>query len=485
MASFSNFFKKSVSFKIFLVTSVMLVAATAIMYGVILFIMPYYYKAYKKSEIDEGATVLVENAQKYTLAEYSDELEEFAVEYNVNFRIYDSNDNVVYEPNKFIELEENDYLPPEDQSEDLDMYEYTNKAEEAYVLSFKTPIVFTDGSYTMIGSTTLQPIIDVSKILIQLLPYFVIIVVILAIVTGLILSRMISRPLVQMNKAARKMAELDFSVKIPETSDDEIGELSRRFNEMSRNLETVMTELQNANEYLKEDIEKKQKIEEQRREFVATISHELKSPITAVKGQLEGMIYGIGAYKDTDKYLKKSFSKLEEMEQLVKEMLEVSRLDRPDFNPASQRVKLDKLVNSIISKNEFFISDKRMDLRVEVLENVVVSSDENLLGKVVQNVIYNAIMYSPEEASVNVHLEDDVDQYVLTVTNSGVQIDEKDLETLFDPFVRLDKSRNRNSGGSGLGLYIVKRFLGTLGHQFEMTSNDNHVQFTIYFKKTA
>lgn len=467
----------------------MLIVTTVIMYGVILFVAPQFYKAFKKSEIKEGVEVLVDGAQAYTLAEYSDELEQFAVEYGVEFRIYDENDNVVYEPSRYIAIGDEDsdieYVPSEEESVEPSMYEYTDESTDAYILSFKSPITFTDGSYTLIGSTTLQPIVDVSKIMLSLLPYFVIIVVIIAVATGLILSRMVARPLVQMNKAARKMAELDFSVKIPETSDDEIGELSRRFNEMSRNLETVMTELQSANEYLKEDIEKKKLVEEQRREFVATISHELKSPITAVKGQLEGMIYGIGAYKDTDKYLKKSFAKMEEMEHLVKEMLEVSRLERPDFNPTHQRVRLDKLVNATIAKNEFYINDKRMDFQSDVLENVEVSSDENLLGKVVQNVINNAIMYSPEEANIDVRLEDDVDQYVLTVSNTGVQIDAKDLETLFDPFVRLDKSRNRNSGGSGLGLYIVKRFLGTLGHQFEMTSEDNKVQFTIYFKKTA
>lgn len=467
----------------------MLIVTTAIMYGFILFAAPQLYKAFKISAIEEGLIELVEGAEHYTLVEYSDELEQFAVEYGVEFRIYDENDKVIYEPSRYITVGEEDstveYEPSQEESTELSMYEYTDESSDANILSFKTSITFTDGSYTLVGSTTLQPIVDLSRIMLSLLPYFVIIIAIIAVVAGMILSRMISRPLVQMNKAARKMAELDFSVKIPETSDDEIGELSRRFNEMSRNLETVMTELQSANEYLKEDIEKKQLIEEQRREFVATISHELKSPITAVKGQIEGMIYGIGAYKDTDKYLKKSFTKMEEMEHLVKEMLEVSRLERPDFNPTHQRVRLDKLVNSTIEKNEFIIYDKRMDLQSDILENVEVSSDANLLGKVVQNVINNAIMYSPEEATIDIRLEDDVDQYILTVSNSGVQIDAKDLETLFDPFVRLDKSRNRNSGGSGLGLYIVKRFLGTLGHKFEMTSEDNKVQFAIYFKKTA
>lgn len=483
------FFQKSVSFKIFLITSAMLVLTTALLYGVIFFVLPPYYKTYKMNQLDSGITKLLETSQHYTLVESSDNLENFATKYNVAFRIYDYAGDLVYEPRSFIRISNGMAIIETERMGDhlndsTQMYEIEQFGGKSQALHFNSSIIFTDGAYTIQGSASLQPISEASGILLQFIPYIGVFILIVTVIAGFFLSKMISKPLLSLNLAATKMAELDFTQKIPVKTEDEIGQLSESFNEMSRNLQTALTDLQNANKYLKEDIERERKIEEKRREFVATVSHELKSPITAVKGQLEGMIYGIGVYKDRDAYLKKSFAKLEEMEGLVKEMLEVSRLDRPDFNPTPKRFSLDKLVQNIVSKQEFFIREKRMNLETQIAGNVMITSDENLMGKVIQNVIHNAIAYSPEEETIRIRLEDDVEQYVLTVLNTGTQIASENIDDLFRPFFRLDKSRNRNLGGSGLGLYIVKRFLETLTLSFKLESLDEGVLFTIYFEKT-
>ncbi|MDF2534829.1 MAG: sensor histidine kinase [Bacillales bacterium] len=490
MKKIAHYFQKSVSFKIFLITSAMLILTTALLYGVIFFVLPPYYKTYKIAQLDKGITNLLNSTQKGSLTEKYTELDDFAEKYNVAFKIYDLTGSLVYQPKNFIRISngmafiETDKLASQ-LGEELVMNEVQKSSEQLSALNFNSTIIFTDGVYIIRGNVSLLPINEASGMLWQFTPFIGIYILIVAIIAGIFLSRMISKPLVQINSAATKMAELDFSVKIPVQSEDEIGQLSESFNEMSRNLQTALTDLQSANEHLKEDMEKERKIEEKRREFVATVSHELKSPITAVKGQLEGMIFGIGVYKDKDTYLKKSFAKLEEMEGLVKEMLEVSRLDRPDFNPKISPISLDKLVTSLINKQEYFLREKRLKLETSILENVRIKSDENLLGKVIQNIIHNAVAYTPEEETIRIKLEDDVDQYVLSVLNTGAKIETDNIEDIFRPFYRLDKSRNRNLGGSGLGLYIVKRFLDTLQIPFKMESLPEGVKFTIFFEKTA
>lgn len=485
-----NYFQKSVSFKIFLITSAMLILTTVMLYGVIFFVLPPYYKTYKINQLDKGITALLKSAQRGTLEEKHTELEEFAEKYNVALQIMDFTNTVVFEPKRFIRISNGMAVIETNQlglnlSEEPHMYEVDKSKKQLSSLNFNSTIVFTNGVYTIHGNASLQPINEASGMLLQFIPFIGIYILLVAVLAGIFLSKMISKPLVQINSAATKMAELDFSVKIPVKTEDEIGQLSESFNEMSRNLQTALFDLQNANEHLKEDMEKERKIDEKRREFVATVSHELKSPITAVKGQLEGMIHGIGVYKDKETYLKKSFIKIEEMEDLVKEMLEVSRLDRPDFNPKLSQLSLDKLVISLINKQDFFLNEKGMNLETSILDNVWIKSDQNLLGKVIQNIIHNAITYSPEKETIRVILEDDVDQYIFSVLNTGAKIEMENIDDIFRPFYRLEKSRNRNLGGSGLGLYIVKRFLEALQLTFKMESLPEGVKFTIYFEKTA
>ena len=139
------------------------------------------------------------------------------------------------------------------------------------------------------------------------------------------LLTLISRPLIKINKVAKKMANLTLTIYIEINGEDEIGELSNSLNLMNKNLKESFDKLERMNSQLTEEIEKERKLEKERREFIATISHELKSPITIINGQLEGMIYNIGKYKDRDKYLKESYGVIQKMSELVQEIYTFKR----------------------------------------------------------------------------------------------------------------------------------------------------------------
>ena len=196
------------------------------------------------------------------------------------------------------------------------------------------------------------------------------------------------------------------------------------------------------------------KLEKERREFVATISHELKSPITIISGQLEGMIYNIGKYKDRDKYLKESYDVTQKMKELVQEILHLSERENGEFKYNFTYVRLSNVMNSVINELRYFIDEKNLKLQINIDENVIVFSDSKLIKKVITNIVKNAITYSPENEFIKINA-----------------------------FYRVDKSRNRKTGGTGLGLYIVKTILDKHENiDCNIESTKNSVIFKMKFK---
>lgn len=180
------------------------------------------------------------------------------------------------------------------------------------------------------------------------------IVIIIGIGSAYLYSRLITRPILYINQGAQKMANLDFSEKIEVRSNDELGELSNSLNDMSNNLQQTMFDLQKTNDQLKSDIEKEKEIETKRREFFATVAHELKTPLTVIKGYVEGMMYNIGPYQNRDKYLKKNFQMVEKMENLVREILSLSKLEPNKLKPKLEEVNLSELIFTITKNLDFF-----------------------------------------------------------------------------------------------------------------------------------
>lgn len=177
------------------------------------------------------------------------------------------------------------------------------------------------------------------------------------------------------------MANLDFSEKIEVRSTDELGELSNSLNDMSINLQQAMFDLKKANQQLKNDIEKEREIETKRREFFAIVAHELKTPLTVMKGYLEGMIYNIGPYQNRDQYLKKNHQIIESMEQLVREILSMSKLEQHTFKLKVEEVNLSKLIDTITKDLEFFASQKSIQIIKEIDSDLSVYTDRVLLKK--------------------------------------------------------------------------------------------------------
>lgn len=302
-----------------------------------------------------------------------------------------------------------------------------------------------------------------------------------SILCALFYSRYITSPIVRLSAISHQIANLDFSWKCRESRTDEIGMLGRNLDELSARLSAALGELQAANTALQQDIVREREIERQRLAFFSAVSHELKTPVTILKGQLTGMLEGVDVYQDRDKYIAKSLQVTGRMEGLVQEILTVSRMESSGFELNRQTVDLGALVSEQLAFDEDLIAQKELVLKTELPEVVTVCADSALLRKALDNIVSNAVFYAPEGAWLHVALRREEGQIALSVENSGSHIPEEALPHVFEAFYRAEGSRNRRTGGSGLGLYIVQIILERHGAAYQIENTQDGVRVTIRF----
>lgn len=291
-------------------------------------------------------------------------------------------------------------------------------------------------------------------------------------------SRYTSKPIIRISGIADRIANLDFSWYCPDLRDDEIGILSQSINELSDKLHAALDEIHRRNAFLEGEIALEKERERRRMLFFSGVSHELKTPIAVVIGQLEGMQAQIGVYKDREKYLARSAEILQSLNNFIKEVLLVSHMDM-NTDLALEPVCLSSLLESLAADYADYAEPLTIEFSTEIAPDVRIYGDEMLLKKALGNVIGNAVTYSPEHGSVHIKLSHLDNTAKLTVVNTGAHIDEKDLPHLFEAFYRADRSADNY--GSGLGLYITRMILETYQVAYSIENTGDGVLFTSVF----
>ena len=212
--------------------------------------------------------------------------------------------------------------------------------------------------------STLQPVGEATSVTRKYYIYVYIAAVILIAILSLIYSKMISKPLISLNSTASKISELDFSAKCQVNSNDEIGSLGKTLNFLSEKLGITLNELKTANENLKGDIEKEKQLEKMRKEFIASVSHELKTPISVIEGYAEGLKDGIPKGDDIAYYLDVIIDESKNMNSLVCDMLDLSQLESGNFKLNMLKFNIFEFINSIYKKYLNSINDKHLKLNI-------------------------------------------------------------------------------------------------------------------------
>lgn len=310
------------------------------------------------------------------------------------------------------------------------------------------------------------------------IPIVAFLVVLLSSASAFIFSRSTTKPIIRISRIADRIANLDFSWYCPDIREDEIGILSQSINELSDRLHAALDEIQRRNAFLEDEISLEKERERRRMLFFAGVSHELKTPIAVVIGQLEGMQAQIGVYQDREKYLARSTEILQSLNHFIREVLLISHMDMSE--PVLTTVDLSGLLESLAADYRDYAEPLFICISDEIEHDVLIYGDETLLKKALGNVIGNAVTYSPEHGSVLVRLSCTEDKAELTVVNTGVHIDEEHLPHLFEAFYRADRSAGY---GSGLGLYLTRMILEIYHVPHSIENTESGVRFTAAFTK--
>ncbi len=282
-------------------------------------------------------------------------------------------------------------------------------------------------------------------------------------ILSIILSRVITTSIITMGETAKRVAKLDFSQEFKSYSNDEIGVLGENLNIMSRQLKYSIDQLH-------EDIEKERKIDKMRKEFISNVSHELKTPIAIINNYCEGLKEGIADDKDTaDFYLDIIMEETENMNKLVQSLLFLSRAERGYLSFTSEPFNIQEIIENEVKRAENSSGGKyTVDIKIQ---DSIFHGDKEQLSTVIKNLIENSFKYTEPEGTISILVENNK----FSITNTS-NITEKEIGSIWQPFYRADKARDRKLG-TGLGLAIVKEILENHNLKFGVYKSENNITF--------
>lgn len=335
----------------------------------------------------------------------------------------------------------------------------------------------------LISVSSVQPIKEASSVIRSFYIYLFIGFLILAIFLSKIYSKLISTPLINLNKVAKRMSNLDFEAKCEVNSDDEIGNLAKTLNFLSSNLENSLQRLQEKNEQLEKDIEKERNLENMRKDFVSSVSHDLKTPLGIISGYAEGLKDGIVSGKDAENYLETIIDEATKMNLLLTNMLDLSKLESDTISLNLESFNIVRLIRGMVKRFSLELQNKELNVVFNLPEYAYVEGDVMMLERVVQNLLSNAIKYTPRGNIILISAIEKEENYLISIENKGITIPDKELDNVFARFYRLDKSGDRTKNSYGLGLATVKRILTLHNSNFSINNGENSVIFSFILKK--
>lgn len=498
---FFGWIRKHLSVKVFLITFLVQIVFGALIIGVLYYSTPRSYNTAKQDNVESAFQELVETMKQTKYNEAGPAMDAFVRESGAELLLYNVSTTAIGKPlltalnsvyaihtydefDKLMAQHENAYYFNNSQN-----FRFRNEGP-TYRLEY---YYFVDEGNTM--TTAIR----------KSLPLIVAAIVIVSLLCAYIYTLLFAKPIKKLSSVSRAMAGFDFSKKTASKRLDEIGDLSRDLDLMAGSLDEKIDALNRKNEEmekknieLSEEVARRKELESQKDMFFSAASHELKTPVTILEGQIRGMIDGVGPYADHDVYLPKALGTVKRMESLINEILTASRMQSGKEIVAS-RVDMVQLLEEKMEECEDLYASRGIRMELSFENDLIFEGNKDLTSLAVSAFLSNAAFYSEEGTtvfvdaektdvacsnagaeSVEVDAEKTENKKVICVSirNEG-HIEEEDITHLFEPFYRADKSRNRRSGGSGLGLYLAKLILEKQGGSCRMENDGNDVLATV------
>ena len=340
-----------------------------------------------------------------------------------------------------------------------------------------------DGSFCLLR-TALESIHNSSAIANRFMGYIGIVISLAGALFALFLATKLTHPIRELTEISARMKKLDFSAKYNGKSRTEIAELGDNINELSEILEKTISELKTANNELREDIERKEKTEEMRQEFLSGVTHELKTPLALIKGYAEGLAEGIADDPESTRfYTEVIVDEADKMNLIVEKLLSLNQLEFGNVQFNMVRFDIVRFIDGCLQNVGMLAEKREISVRLEQRPPLYVWADEFWTEEVFINYFSNAVNHCEGEKVIDIHFEEKQNCVRVVVFNTGSPIPEESIPHLWEKFYKVDKARTRQYGGSGVGLSIVKAIMDQMHQDYGVINFDNGVAFWFELEK--
>lgn len=483
---------KSVRVRLFMILSlsILLIIMFLILVNNLVFGRFYLYN--KRQALKQVYQKVNDYYNNYQEIDIESELEKIAIQNNFdilirnnqNVNVYTSNKDFLSTYGQMNEMTNRFNTDSGEVIEEGDKFAIKKMKDNRNGVSYVLLSAVLDNNYLLyirIPITSIQESVKISNNFLYLMAGFAILIA--AVIVSYV-TRKFTDPILELNDIAKKMANLDFSQKYRTTSaDDEINNLGKSINAMSDKLEKTIKQLRSTNIELEKDIEEKSKIDEMRKSFISDVSHELKTPIALIQGYSEGLLENVNTDDESRKfYAEVILDETNKMDKLVKQLLELMKLEygKREFNDKTFNIV--EVEKEVVRKSQVMLEEKQVQVEIATTDEINVFADDFYIEQVITNYITNAIKNVKEiDGEKRITIENIVNveknKVRIKVFNTGNNIKEEDMTRIWNRFYKVDESRNRQDGGTGIGLSFVKAIMNNYGNSYGVINKENGVEF--------
>ncbi len=338
----------------------------------------------------------------------------------------------------------------------------------------------TKGDYFVYIQTSLAPIRESVALSNRFLITAGLLVWLVAAVISTFLGNHMVKPLKQLSEISQRMAKMDFSLKYKGRTQDEVGMLGESMNTMSDNLEKAISELKGANAALLGDIDKKEKIDRQRREFMSNVSHELKTPISIIEAYAEGLNEMELDKESREYYCDVILDEARKMNVLIRKLMSLMRIESGTDRLDISHFDITEQIRDIVKQKSILSEQNGVNVEFKQETPVYVWADDFLIEEVILNYLTNGIKYCTGEKNIKISITQEDKTVRVSVFNTGEPLSDEVLENMWKSFYMADKARTRDKGSQGLGLSIVAAILNAHNQRYGAYNTDSGIVF--YFE---
>ena len=452
--------------KTFLVSIGLFAALIILVHALVYTLMPHFYLQQKEHEAADNLTALVAELRGKSTEEMRRISQEFASMKNVNITLTINGRDQYFQGFESITIV-TDSGKPVDTS--------VVKIADGQTVDPRSVILRQGSAVNNQGQTIavklladVAPVTQAKFATLQILPYTMLGSLLVALMFSYIYSRFVTRPIRQMAAVTTTMQRLEKDAYYPVNSRDEIGVLGRNINELYQNLWQTIRSLEHENKRITQ-------LEKEKIAFLRAASHELKTPLAALRIMLENMQLNIGEYKNRDQYLAESVAQVDRLAAMVNEVLRSGSVAEQALRQ-EKRLRVDKLLAEVVDDYVLLAKTRGMTFEVNT-EPTTIRANRDMIRHVISNLVSNAVRHGDAGSVIKVTC----DQNELAIENACTPLTTQQLQHVFDPFYRNPGGTNQHASSSGIGLYTVKMLLDAKGLDYDFTPHGQGMRFVVRF----